>query len=79
MGAEAGGLAEDGTVCASGWVVFAGPKGDKVSGNVARFAAAGSVGRYRAPCWPQADRLTALMPRIIALTRIRRDNNMVKL
>jgi hypothetical protein len=55
------------------------PDGHKDCGSVARFAAAGSVGKYSGPCWPQADRLTALMPRTIAVTRILDESNMVKL
>jgi hypothetical protein len=31
----------------------------RVSGSVARRAATGSVGKYSAPCWPQADRPAA--------------------
>jgi hypothetical protein len=63
-------VAESGTVCVAGPVFLVRPKGDKVSGNVARFAAAGSVGKYNSPRWPQADRPIALVPKIIALTRI---------
>lgn len=45
-------------------------KGFKVSGKVARLAAAGSVGRYRPPGWPQALSPTALAARVITLIRI---------
>ena len=51
-------------------VVFVALNGLSVSGKVARRAAAGSEGKYRGPCWPQADRLTALAPRTNVLTRI---------
>jgi len=49
------------------------------SGPAARFAAAGSVGKYKGPCWPQADRLTAPLARTSVLTRICKNLNMVKL
>jgi hypothetical protein len=63
--AWAGRLAGDGAIC--------------VSGTVVRFTAVGSVGKYSGPCWPQADRLTALLARTIVLTRICKNLNMVKL
>lgn len=37
------------------------------------------VGKYRAPCWPQADKVTAQKARANGLTRILGKCNMVKL
>lgn len=34
------------------------------------FPASGSLGKYRAPCWPQADRVATPMPRTSVLTKI---------
>ena len=64
------GLAGAGGVCTAGGKALTELEGNSVSGNGARFAAAGSVGKYSGPFWPQADRLTALTPRTIVLTRI---------
>ena len=36
--------------------------GRSVSGKVARLAAAGSVGKYSAPCWPQPLRPAPMSP-----------------
>ncbi|BCN37575.1 hypothetical protein ALDI51_08940 [Alicycliphilus denitrificans] len=52
--------------------------GLSVSGRVARCAAAGSVGRYSGPRWPQP-RAAALSARAIVLTRIWRALNIRKL
>jgi len=43
----------------AGWGAVVVPAGRSVSGNVARFAAAGPVGMYSAPFWPQAPSTTA--------------------
>ncbi|ODU15355.1 MAG: hypothetical protein ABS94_19080 [Variovorax sp. SCN 67-85] len=62
------------------------PPGVSSCGNVARWAAAGSVGRYRAPFWPQAARpvvaaarQTMSAARTRVLTRIWRTFNIAKL
>jgi hypothetical protein len=64
--------------------------GRKVSGRVARPAAAGSVGKYSGPCWPQpasaatarpipAALPTALAARARRLTKIRFMQNILEL
>jgi len=62
------------------------PPGVSSWGNVARWAAAGSVGRYKAPFWPQAARpvvaaarQTMSAARTRVLTRIWRTFNIAKL
>ena len=68
-------------VCGHGAGLLAGRAADgiRVWGRVARWAAAGSVGRYSAPDWPQAARAAMLSARTRGLTRIRGYLNMVKL
>ena len=46
----AGGVAEEGVVWASGAAAFTALEGHSVCGKVARFVAAGSVGKYSGPC-----------------------------
>ena len=79
LAGPAGGRAEDGLAGAGSSAAFTALAGHKVWGKVARLAAAGSVGKYSGPCWPQADRLTALSARTRVLTRILGKSNMVKL
>ena len=52
--------------------------GVSVCGSVARWLAAGPLGRYRGPRWPQPARAAALTARTSALTRIWEDFNMRK-
>ncbi len=54
-------------------------KGRSDSGKLARFAAAGSVGKYSAPGCPQEDRQAALSARLVVVTRIRGIRNITKL
>ena len=74
--AEAGGLDKEGV---AGLLAVPDLDGSSVSGKVARWAAAASVGKYRGPCWPQPDKPTALAPRTSVLTKILVKSNMVKL
>ena len=53
--------------------------GSSVCGNVARLAAAGSVGKYSGPRCPQPSRTTAIPPRAIDLNRIWEDFNIIEL
>ncbi len=53
--------------------------GVSVSGRVARWAAAGSEGRYSGPRWPQPAMAAALAARTSVLTRIWDAFNMRKL
>lgn len=53
--------------------------GDAGGVAVAWVAGAVVVGKYRAPCWPQADKVTAQKARANGLTRILGKCNMVKL
>jgi len=52
--------------------------GVSVCGSVARWLAAGPLGRYNGPRWPQPARAAALAARASALTRIWEDFNMRK-
>ena len=63
----------------TGCTAVAGAPGRRVWGNVARCAAAGSVGMNRRPFCPQATRTTALAARARTLTRIWRMRNIVEL
>lgn len=78
-----GGAAEAGDVVEGEDAGVAGARGDiddrKACGRVARCAAAGSVGRKRAPFWPHPAIPTELTTKTSALTRIRQILNMVKL
>ena len=62
-----------------GVVDVASLRGDSVSGRVARCAAAGPVGRYSGPRWPQPTTAAALATRTNVLTRIWGAFNMRKL
>ena len=53
--------------------------GVSVCGSVARWLAAGPVGRYNGPRWPQPKRAAALAARTSVLTRIWGAFNMRKL
>ena len=53
--------------------------GVRVCGSVARWLAAGPVGRYNGPRWPQPERAAALAARTSVLTRIWGAFNMRKL
>ncbi len=57
------------------------PDGALLAGDAGGAAVAGAalVGKYRAPCWPQADTVTAQKARASGLTRILGRCNMVKL
>ena len=66
------GLAGQVVRCHGAGLLAAGAAGlIRVWGRVARWAAAGSVGRYSAPVWPQPPRVTALNARTRVLTKIR--------
>jgi hypothetical protein len=67
-------------------VFLSGITGHRDWGRVARFAAAGSVGRYRLPVWPQAVKasialvaMTASAAWLRVLTRIREVSNITEL
>jgi len=75
----AGGAAGAG-LAAGGWVACCRcTNGVSVCGRVARWAAAGSVGRNNGPRWPQPATAAMLAARAIVLTRIWEALNIIKL
>jgi len=66
-------------LAAGGGAVLVSLPGVSVCGSVARWLAAGPVGRYNGPRWPQPKRAAALAARTSVLTRIWGAFNMRKL